>query len=61
MGESNYQIWSLYQSGALSPETPLTGMFQRVAGPVDVGGVLRAVDDARAEEAVRVLRMQVAR
>ncbi|MCS4510691.1 PA4780 family RIO1-like protein kinase [Xylophilus ampelinus] len=51
------EIWSLYQSGTLTPRTPLTGRFDRPDGPVDLQGVLREVDDARAEEAARVLRM----
>lgn len=51
------EIWSLYQSGTLTPQTPLTGRFDRPDGPVDLQGVLREVDDARAEEAARVLRM----
>jgi len=36
----------------------LTGVFVGQAGPVDVGGVLREVDDARAEDAARRLRLQ---
>ena len=55
------EIWSLYHSGALSVESVLTGQFQRTTRSVDVGSVLREVDDARAEEAARVLRMGVAR
>ena len=55
------EIWSLYHSGALSVESVLTGQFQRATRSVDVGSVLREVDDARAEEAARVLRMGVAR
>ena len=51
------EIWSLYEHGALSVESALTGTFQRKAGPVDVGAVLREVDDARAEEAARLVRM----
>ncbi|KQM79418.1 PA4780 family RIO1-like protein kinase [Xylophilus sp. Leaf220] len=51
------EIWSLYQRGTLTPQTPLTGRFDRPDGPVDLQGVLREVDDARAEEAARVLRM----
>ena len=51
------EIWHLYERGVLSPETALTGAFERAAGPVDVGGVLREVDDARAEEAARRVRM----
>ena len=41
-------------------ETALTGRFERDGGPVDLGGVLREIDDARAEEAARRLRMQAA-
>ena len=55
------EIWSLYHSGALSVESVLTGQFQRATRSVDVGSVLREVDDARAEEAARVLRMGAAR
>ena len=55
------EIWSLYHSGALSVESVLTGTFERTAKSVDVGAVLREVDDARAEEAARLVRMQTAR
>ena len=51
------EMWDLYQRGLLHPETALTGKFQRKAGPVDVGGVLREIDDASAQEAARRLRM----
>jgi RIO kinase 1 len=52
------EIWSLFEHGVLTPEAVLTGRFERKAGVVDVGGVLREIDDARAEEAARRLRMQ---
>jgi RIO kinase 1 len=55
------EIWDLYQRGLLTPETVLTGRFERNGGTVDVGHVLREIDDARAEEAARRLRMQEAR
>ena len=54
------EIWSHYERGELTNETPLTGRFERKAGTVDVGGVLREIDDAKAEEAARKLRMQTA-
>jgi RIO kinase 1 len=54
------EIWDLFERGALSNEMPLTGRFERAPGTVDLGGVLREIDDARAEEAARRLRMQVA-
>ncbi|ROZ61813.1 PA4780 family RIO1-like protein kinase [Ramlibacter sp. WS9] len=53
------EIWDLYQRGLLSPEVPLKGVFHREAGTVDLGGVLREIDDARAEESARRLRMGV--
>jgi RIO kinase 1 len=55
------EIWDLYQRGVLASETVLTGRFARKAGAVDVGNVMREIDDARAEEAARRLRMQTAR
>jgi RIO kinase 1 len=55
------EIWELYQRGALDPETLLTGRFERKTGPVNVGHVLREIDDARAEDAARRLRMQTPR
>ncbi|MDP1565486.1 MAG: PA4780 family RIO1-like protein kinase [Polaromonas sp.] len=53
------EIWELYQRGALQVDTPLTGHFERRTAPVDMGSVLREIDDARAEEAARRVRMQV--
>ncbi|MDM0014611.1 PA4780 family RIO1-like protein kinase [Variovorax sp. J22P168] len=51
------EIWNLYERGELQPGSALTGRFARPTGPVDLGGVLREVDDARAEEAARLVRM----
>ncbi|MCY7369650.1 MAG: serine protein kinase RIO [Polaromonas sp.] len=51
------EIWSLYESGLLSPDSPLTGRFARQTGPVNVGSVIREIDDARAEEVARRVRM----
>ena len=51
------EIWSLYQAGLLSNETPLTGRFERSTADVDMQAVLREIDDARDEEAARRLRM----
>ena len=51
------EIWSLYERGTLSPETVLTGRYQRTAGAVDLMSVMREIDDARSEEAARLLRM----
>ena len=54
------EIWSLYQSGLLSNETVLTGRFERAHADVDMQAVLREIDDARAEDAARRLRMATA-
>lgn len=53
------EIWALFQRGALTPETPLSGRFERRLAAVDLGAVLREIDDARDEEAARRLRMQM--
>ena len=51
------EIWALYERGVLTVDTLLTGVFVQPVGAVDVGGVMREIDDARAEEAARRLRM----
>ena len=53
------EIWSLYERGVLLTDSVLTGRFAHKLGAVDVGGVMREIDDARAEEAARRVRMQV--
>jgi RIO kinase 1 len=58
--EHGHEIWDLYQRGVLRPDVVLTGLFERKHGVVDLSGVLREIDDARAEEAARRLRMQLA-
>jgi RIO kinase 1 len=54
------EIWSLFERGALSPETPLTGKFERDTAPVDLVDVMREIDDAIFEEQARRLRMEEA-
>ena len=54
------EIWGLYQRGVLQPDAALSGRFERPSGVVDLGGVLREIDDARAEDAARRLRLQAA-
>jgi RIO kinase 1 len=56
--EYGKEIWSLYKTGALHPEVELTGRFERSLKPVDLEGVMREIDDIRAEEAARKLRLQ---
>ena len=55
------EIWDLYVRGLLTPETVLTGSFARKTGAVDVGAVMREIDDAHAEEQARRLRMSVSK
>jgi RIO kinase 1 len=52
------EIWGLYQGGMLLTDARLSGRFERKAAAVDLGGVLREIDDARAEESARRLRLQ---
>ena len=52
------EIWSLYEDGALHPGVELTGRFERSVKPVDLDSVMFEIDDARAEDAARRLRMQ---
>ena len=54
------EIWDLYQRGMLGTDVALTGHFARPQGAVDLGGVLREIGDAQAEEQARRLRMQSA-
>ena len=51
------EIWQLYERGMLSPDVALTGRYERKAGSVDLGAVMREIDAARDEEAARRLRM----
>ncbi len=51
------EIWGLYASGLLAPDTPLTGRYEPAAGAIDLSGVLREIEDARREESARLQRM----
>ena len=51
------EIWDLYVRGVLTPEVALTGRYEHQTGAVDLSGVMREIDDARAEDAARRLRM----
>jgi RIO kinase 1 len=52
------EIWSLYQSGKLNPESPLTGRFERNEKPADLAGVMREINDTLKEEEARQLYRQ---
>ena len=51
------EMWDLYAAGMLHPDTPLAGRYERKPGAVDLSGVLREIEDARLDEAARLLRM----
>jgi RIO kinase 1 len=52
------EIWALYEAGALSADTPLTGHFEHDERSADLDSVMREIDDARLEEAARIARAQ---
>jgi len=52
------EIWSLYQSGKLHADSPLTGRFQRNEKPADLVGVMREINDTLKEEQARQLYRQ---
>jgi RIO kinase 1 len=41
------EIWKMYSSGALAPNSVLTGRFEQKGNPADVRGVMRDIDYAR--------------
>lgn len=47
------QMWALYQSGDLHPETELTGVFEESNRPADLRSVVREIDAAREENEAR--------
>ncbi|MED5618465.1 PA4780 family RIO1-like protein kinase [Ideonella sp. BN130291] len=51
------EIWDLYAGGRLGPGTPLTGRYERQPGTVDLGAVMREIEDARLEQEAMRLRM----
>jgi RIO kinase 1 len=55
------EIWSLYETGALQPQSELTGQFKRNEKLADLNGVMRVIDAARDEEAARLVRKGAAK
>jgi RIO kinase 1 len=47
------EIWKLYQAGALTPETALTGRYTEELAEADLGAVLDQIDEARREAEAR--------
>jgi len=52
------EIWRLFEQGDLHPDVKLTGRYERSMAPVDLGSVVREIDDARAADAARRLRLE---
>jgi RIO kinase 1 len=55
--EHGPEIWALYAGGLLRVDSVLTGRYERDNRPADLDSVMREIDDARAEEAARRLRL----
>lgn len=53
------EIWSLYQSSELHPESVLTGSFKRVENTVDLNSVMREINDTLKEEEARQLAFKL--
>ena len=55
---TNYgkEIWSLYETGMLQPESVLTGHFKRNEKLADLNAVMRVIDAARDEDTARRAR-----
>ncbi|MGB7183707.1 MAG: RIO1 family regulatory kinase/ATPase, partial [Burkholderiaceae bacterium] len=47
------EIWALYESGKLLPDSPLTGQFNGSDEAVDLDEVMQVIDDAIKEDAIR--------
>jgi RIO kinase 1 len=47
------EMWALFENGKLQPESVLSGLFVRDEKPADVGAVMEAINDARAEAIIR--------
>jgi RIO kinase 1 len=53
------EIWSLYQSGQLHPESDLTGHFEYIEKTVNIKSILREINDTLKEEEARKLRRTI--
>jgi RIO kinase 1 len=47
------EIWTLFEAGLLTPDTPLTGKVEADTRPVDMEGLLDELEDARLEQEAR--------
>jgi RIO kinase 1 len=51
------EIWALYEKGLLRTDSVLSGVFAAPAKAVDLGSVVREIDDARAQDQARRERL----
>ncbi|MFL1406560.1 PA4780 family RIO1-like protein kinase [Marinobacter sp. M1N3S26] len=58
--DTNYagEIWDLYESGKLHPDSPLTGLFQHDETAANVDEIMDVIDAAKEEEQERRERQQ---
>ena len=52
------EMWALYESGKLHPDSRLTGEFELDSHIANVEELMEVIDDAREEEADRQARMR---
>jgi RIO kinase 1 len=52
-GDWAREMWALFESGTLRPDSELTGYFARDETPADVDAVMEAITDARDEALIR--------
>ncbi|MDP2759571.1 MAG: PA4780 family RIO1-like protein kinase [Sideroxyarcus sp.] len=53
------EIWALFQSGQLKPESVLSGHFERIEKEVDLNSVMREINDTLKEEEARQLAITI--
>jgi len=58
--EYGKEMWALYETGDLMPDTPLTGVFEEDGEVADVDGVMREIAEAIKEEQERLARIAAA-
>jgi len=54
------EIWAVYESGKLLPDSPLSGTFLAAVEPVDLNELIEVIDDALKEDAIRQAGRQAA-
>lgn len=52
------EIWALYEDGALTPDSELTGVFAETQTAADVDGIMKEIKAAFEEEQARLERMR---